>query len=115
MVMAVHKHPPSFSFPPAFVFTILPRNQSFGLSLLLSYSWLSLAMDLALDLVHMILEVQKHLKHTQFLFPTALAETFFAQKSIPRAVLALVLLLAVFGAGPGRGLDPDDPGGPEKP
>ena len=79
MVMAAHKHPPSFSFPPAFVFTILPRNQSFGLSLLLSYSWLSLAMDLALDLAHMILEVQKHLKHTQFLFPTALAETFLSR------------------------------------
>ena len=34
---------------------------------------------------------------------------------MPCVVLALFLLLAVFGAGPGPGLDPDGPGGPEKP
>ena len=41
--------------------------------------------------------------------------TNFAQKSIPWVVLALVLLLAVFGTGTALGLDPDGPGGPEKP
>ena len=37
------------------VFTILPRKQSFGLSLLLSHSWLSLVLDLALHLAQMVL------------------------------------------------------------
>ena len=51
------------------------------------------------------------LKPTQFFIPNSLCFYKFAQKSIPWVVLALVLLLAVFGAG----LDPDGPGGPEKP
>ena len=59
--------------------------------------------------------VQKHLKPTQFFIPNSLCFYNFAQKSIPWVVLALVLLLAVFGAGPCPGLDPDGPGGPEKP
>ena len=39
----------------------------------------------------------------------------FAQKAILWVVLALVPLLAVFGAGAGPGLDPDGPGGLETP
>ena len=58
--------------------------------------------------------VQKHLKPTQFFIPNSLCFYNFAQKSIPWVVLALVLLLAVFGAGPGPKLDPDGTGGPEK-
>ena len=89
---------PSVPSPPAFVFTTLSRNQSLGLSLLLSYSWLSLAMDLALDLTQMVQEFRKNLKPTQFFIPNSLCFYNFAQKSIPWVVLALVLLLAVFSA-----------------
>ena len=63
----------------------------------------------------MILEVWKHLKPTQFFIPNSFSLYKFAQKSISWVVLALVLLLAVFGAGPGPVLGPDDPGGPETP
>ena len=63
----------------------------------------------------MVLEVQKNLKLTQFFIPNSFCNYNFAQKSIPWVVLALVLLLAVLSAGPGPGLDPDGPGGPEKP
>ena len=59
--------------------------------------------------------VHENLKSTQFFIPTSFCFFNFAQKSILWVVLALVLLLAVFGAGPGPGLDPDGPGGPEKP
>ena len=59
--------------------------------------------------------VHKHLKSTQFFIPSSFCFCNFAQKSISWIVLALVLLLAVFGAGLGPGLDPDGPGGPEKP
>ena len=59
--------------------------------------------------------VHKHLKSTQFFIPNSFCLYNFAQKSISWVVLALVLLLAVFGAGPGPGLDPDGPGGWEKP
>ena len=58
--------------------------------------------------------VHKHLKSTQFFIPISCCLYNFAQKSIPWVVLALVLLLAVFGAGPGPKLDPDGAGGPEK-
>ena len=58
--------------------------------------------------------VHKHLKSTQFFIPNSFCLYNFAQKSIPWVVLALVLLLAVFGAGPGPKLDPDGAGGPEK-
>ena len=49
----------------------MPRNQSSGLSLLSSYSWLSLALDLALSLTQMVLEVRKNLKPTQFFIPNS--------------------------------------------
>ena len=89
---------PSFSFPTAFGNTTLPRNQSLGLSLLLSYSWLSLALELPLDLTQMVLEVKKNLKPTQFFILNSFCFNNFAQKSIPGVVLAHGLLLAVFGA-----------------
>ena len=57
---------PSFSSQTAFANTTLPRNQSLGLSLLSSYFWLSLVLDLFLDLTQMVLEVWKHLKPTHF-------------------------------------------------
>ena len=63
----------------------------------------------------MVLEVWKHLKPTQFLIPKSLSFYNYAQKSILWVVLALVLLLAVFGTGPGPGLDPDGPKGLETP
>ena len=59
----------------------------------------------------MVLEVRNYLKPTQLFIPNSFCFYNFAQKSIPCVVLALVLLLAVFGPG----LDPDGPGGPEKP
>ena len=59
--------------------------------------------------------VHKHLKSTQFFIPSSFCLKNFAQKSIPWFVLAIVLLLAIFGAGPSPGLDSDGPGGPEKP
>ncbi len=62
----------------------------------------------------MVLEVWKHLKPTQGFIPNSFCLNNFAQKSISWIVLALVLLLAVFGAGLGPGLDPDGPGGTEK-
>ena len=74
-------------------------------------SWLSLALDLALDLTQMILEVRKNLKPTQFCMLNNLCYNNFAQKSSPGGVLALGLLLAVHGPG----LGPDGHGGPEKP
>ena len=63
----------------------------------------------------MVLEVRKKIKLTQFSIPNSFCQNNFAQKSILWVVLALVLLLPVFGAGPGPGLDPDGPAGPEKP
>ena len=72
-------------------------------------------MDLALDLTQMVQEFRKNLKPTQFFIPTSFCFYNFAQKSILWVVLALVLLLTVFGAGPGPGLDPDGPRGLEKP
>ena len=72
-------------------------------------------LDLALDLTQMVLEVRKNLKPTQFFIPNSFCLYNFAQKSISWVVLALVLLLTVLGAGPGPGLDPDGPVGPEKP
>ena len=63
----------------------------------------------------MVLEVGKNLKPTQFFIPNSFCLYNFAQKSISWVVLALVLLLAVFGAGPSLGLDPDGPEGLETP
>ena len=72
-------------------------------------------MELTLHLAQIVLEVRKYLKPTQFFIPNSISFYNYAQKSILWVVLALVLLLAVFGTGPGPGLDPDGPGGPEKP
>ena len=70
---------------------------------------MSLALNLALDLTQMVLEVEENLKLTQFFIPNNFCLYNFAQKSISWVVLvlALVLLLTIFGAGPGPGLDPD--------
>ena len=89
------------------VSTILPRNQALGASLLKAYSWLCMALDLA----QMVLDVGKNLKSTQFYLLNNLCYNNFAQKSSPGGVLALGLLLAVYGPG----LGPDGPGCPEKP
>ena len=89
------------------VSTILPRNQALGASLLSSYSLLSLALDLA----QMVLDVRKNLKPTQFYMLNNLCYNNFSQKSSPGGVLALGLLLAVYGPG----LGPDGPGCLEKP
>ena len=78
-----------------------------GASLLLAYSWLSMALDLA----QMVLDVLENLKPTQFYRLNSLCYNNFAQKSSPGGVLALGLLLAVYGPG----LGPDGPGCPEKP
>ena len=59
--------------------------------------------------------VHKHLKPTQFFVSSSFCFHNFAHKSIIWVVLALVLILAVFGAGPCPGLVPDGPGGLEIP
>ena len=59
--------------------------------------------------------VHKHLKSIQFFIASSFCFYNFAQKSIVWVVLALVLLLAVFVAGPWPGLDPDGPGSLETP
>ena len=71
------------------------------------HSWLSLALDLA----QMVLEVRKNFKPTQFYMLNIFGFKNFPKKSTPGGVLALGLLLAVYGPG----LGPDGPGGPEKP
>ena len=76
-------------------------------SLLSAYSWLSMALDLA----QMVLEVRKNLKPTKFYMLNISCLNNFPKKSSPGGVLALGLLLAVYGPG----LGPDGPGGPEKP
>ena len=77
------------------------------MSLLWAYSWLSMALDLA----QMVLEVWKNLKPTQVYILNIFGFKNFPKKSSPGVVLALGLLLAVYGPGP----DPDGPGGPEVP
>ena len=84
-----------------------PGYQALGASLHLAYSLLSMTLDLA----QMVLEVRKSLRPTQFYMLNNLCYINFAQKSSPGAVLALGLLLAVYGPG----LGPDGPGCPEKP
>ena len=59
----------------------------------------------------MVLDVGKHLKPTQFYMLNIFGFNNFPQKSSPGVVLALGLLLAVYGPG----LGPDGPGCPEKP
>ena len=66
---------------------------------------------MALGLTQMALDVRKNLKQTQFYLLNNLSYNKFAQKSSPGSVLALGLLLAVYGSG----LGPDGPGCPEKP
>ena len=59
----------------------------------------------------MALEVQKNPKPTQFYMINIFGFYNYPQKSSPGVVLALGLLLAVYGPGP----VPDGPGGPEVP
>ena len=66
---------------------------------------------MALDLAQMVLEVWKNPKPTQFYMLNIFDFYNYPQKSSPGVVLALGLLLAVYGPGPG----PDGPGGPEVP
>ena len=66
---------------------------------------------MALDLAQMVLEVPKNPKPTQFYMLNIFGFYNYPQKSSPGVVLALGLLLAVYGSG----LGPDGPGGPEKP
>ena len=72
-----------------------------GASLLSAYSWLSMVLDLA----QMVMDVRENLKPTQFYLLNNLCCNNFAQKSSPGGVLALGLLLAVYGPG----LGPDGP------
>ena len=97
--MAVHKHLKSTQFfiPTSFCFYNFPQKSNLWVVFALVLR-LSLAMTLAMDLVQMVLEVRKHLKPTQFSIPNSFSFYNYAQKSIPWVVLALVLLLAVFGA-----------------
>ena len=59
----------------------------------------------------MVLDVRKNLKPTQFYMLNIFGFNNFPKKSSSGVVLALGLLLAVFGPGPG----PDGPGGPKVP
>ena len=59
----------------------------------------------------MVLDVQKYFKPTKFYMLNNICFNNFAKKSSPGGILALGLLLAVYGPG----LGPDGPGGPEKP
>ena len=65
---------------------------------------------MALDLAQMVLDVGKNLKPTQFYLLNNLCYSNLAQKSSPGGVLALGLLLAVYGSG----LGPVGPICPEK-
>ena len=58
-----------------------------------------------------VLNVGKHLKPIQFYMLSNFCVTKCAQKSTPGGVLALLLLLAIYGSG----LGPDGPGEPEEP
>ena len=58
--------------------------------------------------MYVVMAVHEHLKSTQFFIPSSFFFYKFAQKSIIWVVLALVLLMAVFGAG--IELNPDCPG-----
>ena len=66
---------------------------------------------MALGLAQMVLEVGKNPKLTWFYMLNIFCLNNFPQKSIPGVVLAICLLLAVYGPGLGQ----DGPGGPEKP
>ena len=62
-------------------------------------------------MVQKVLDVQKNLKSTQLILLNNIYFSNFVQKSTPGDVLALLLLLAVYGSG----LGPDGPGEPEEP
>ena len=66
---------------------------------------------MALELAQMVLDVKKNFKPTQFHMLNNICFNNFTQKSSPGGVLALGLLLAVYGPG----LGPDGPGYREKP
>ena len=66
---------------------------------------------MVLDLAQMVLESRKNLRPAQFCMLNIFDFNNFPKKSSPGGVLALGLLLAVYGPGP----DPDGPGGPEVP
>ena len=66
---------------------------------------------MALDLAQMVLEVRKNPKPTKVYMLIIFGFNNFPQKLSPGVVLALSLLLAVYGPG----LGPDGPGCPEKP
>ena len=66
---------------------------------------------MALDLAQMVLEVRKNPKPIQFNMLNIFDFNNFPKISRPGVVLALGLLLAVYGPGP----DQDGPGGPEVP
>ena len=55
-----------------------------------------------------MIAVQKHRKSTHLFIPSSFCFYNFVKKSIPWVILALVLLMAVFGAG--IELNPDGPG-----
>ena len=66
---------------------------------------------MALDLAQMVLAVWKNLKPTQFYLLNNLCFNNLAKKSSHVGVLALGLLLAVYGPG----LGPGGPGCPDEP
>ena len=66
---------------------------------------------MALDLVQIVLEIRKNPKPTQLYMLNIFGFYNFPKKSSPGGVLALGLLLAVYGPGP----CPDGPGGLEVP
>ena len=66
---------------------------------------------MALDLAQMVLENRKNLRLTQLYMLNIFGFYNFPRKSSPWGVLALGLLLAVYGPG----LGPDGPGCLEKP
>ena len=87
-------------------FNNFAQKSSPGASLLSAYSWLSMALGLA----QMVLDVWKNLEPTQFYMMNNICFNNFAQYSSPGGILALDLLLAVYGPG----LGPDGPGCLEK-
>ena len=66
---------------------------------------------MGLDLAQMVLDVHDIFIPTQFYMLNNICANNFAQKSSPGGILALGLLLAVYGPG----LGPDGPRCPEKP
>ena len=66
---------------------------------------------MALDLAQMVLKSWKNLRPTQFCMLNIFDFNNFPKKSSPGGVLALLLLLAVYGSG----LQPDGPEEPKEP